>query len=68
MEVEVVTHALFQIASKGDSQTTYAIILTDSMSLLQKVKVEWEARLECVDGRHPPLKTPVGVLPWTYRS
>ena len=21
-----------------------------------------------VDGRHPPLKTPVGVLPWTCRS
>ena len=25
-------------------------------------------RLECVDGRHPPPKTPVGVLPWTCRS
>ena len=25
-------------------------------------------RLECVDGRHPPSKTPVGVLPWTCRS
>ena len=25
-------------------------------------------RLECVDGRHPPLKTPVGVLHWSCRS
>ena len=38
MEVEAVTHALRWIASRGDSQTTHAIILTDSMSLLQKVK------------------------------
>ena len=37
MEVEAVTHALRWIASRGDSQT---IILTDSMSLLQKVKSE----------------------------
>ena len=38
MEVEAVTHALRWIASRGDSQTTHAIILTDSISLLQKVK------------------------------
>ena len=38
MEMEAVTHALRWIASRGDSQTTHAIILTDSMSLLQKVK------------------------------
>ena len=38
MEVGAVTLALRWIASKGDSQTTHAIILTDSMSLLQKVK------------------------------
>ena len=31
MEVEAVTHALRRIASRGDNQTTYAIILTDSM-------------------------------------
>ena len=34
----MVSHALHWIASRGDSQTTHAIILTDSMSLLQKVK------------------------------
>ena len=42
MEVEAVTHALHWIASRGDSQTTHANILTDSMSLLQKVG--WEAQ------------------------
>ena len=38
MEVEAVTLALRWIASRGDSQTTHAIILTDSMRLLLKVK------------------------------
>ena len=38
MKVEAVTHALRWIASRGDSRTTHAIILTDSMSLPQKVK------------------------------
>ena len=36
--MEAVTHALLWIASRGDSRTTHAIILTDSMNLLQKVK------------------------------
>ena len=38
MEVEAVTHVLRWIVSRGDSQITHAIILIDSMSLLQKVK------------------------------
>ena len=38
MAVETVTHALRWIASRGDSRTTHAIILTDSKSSLQKVK------------------------------
>ena len=38
MEVEAVIHVLRWFASRGDSQTTHAIILTDSMSLLKKVK------------------------------
>ena len=38
MEMEAVIHALRWIASRGDSHTTHAIILTDSMSLLHKVK------------------------------
>ena len=37
MEVEAVTHALCWIAPRGDSRTTHAIILTDSISLPQKV-------------------------------
>ena len=40
MEVEAVTHYLHWIASRGNSQTTHAIILTDSLSLLQKVERE----------------------------
>ena len=36
MEVEAVTSALRWIASRADSETRHAIILTDSMSLLQK--------------------------------
>ena len=64
MEMEVVTHALRWIASRGDSRTKHAIILTDSTSLLQKVT----PRLECVSGRRPPSKIPVGVLSWTSRS
>jgi len=35
MEVEAVTHALRRIASRDDSRTTHAILLTDSMNLVQ---------------------------------
>ena len=38
LQLDKVTHALRWIASGGDSQTTHAIILTYSTSLLQKVK------------------------------
>ena len=38
MEVEAVTHAIQWLASQHDAQITHAIILTDSMNLLQKVK------------------------------
>ena len=38
-EVEAVTHALRWIASRSDSQTRHAIILTDSVSLLQKSRI-----------------------------
>ena len=43
MEVEAVTHALRWIASRCDSQTTHAIILINSMSLLHKVKSGMES-------------------------
>ena len=38
IEAEAATHALRWIASRGDSQTTHATILTDSMRLLQNMK------------------------------
>ena len=63
MEVEAVTLALRWIALRGDSRTTYAIIFTDSVSLLQIVQhLNGKPRLKCVNGRHPPSKPPVGVL------
>ena len=62
MEVESVTHALHWIASRGDSQTTHTIILTDSMSLLQKVKSgmgspDWNVSMADIHLRK---------LPWVY--
>ena len=70
MEVEAVTHALRWTASRGDSQTTHAILLTDSMSLTATKSEKWNGtpRLECVDGRYPPSKPHVGVLLSTCRS
>ena len=40
------------------------------MSLVAPTLSKWNgnSRLECVDGRHPPSRTPVAVLPWTCRS
>ena len=38
MEVETVTHAIQWLASHHDTHITHAIILTDSMNLLQKVE------------------------------
>ena len=67
MEVEAVTHALRWTASRGDSQTTHATVLTVSMSLLQLEMWNGKPRLECVNGRHTPSKNPEGVLSWTCR-
>ena len=72
METEAVTHALRWIASRGDSQTTHAIILTDSMSLLQKMKsLNLMGRLaywSVFDIHLQTSKNPVGVLSWTCWS
>ena len=38
MEVKAITHAIQCLASQRDAQITHAIILTDSMNLLQKVE------------------------------
>ena len=45
MEVDAVTHAIQRLASERDAQITHAIILTDSMNLLQKV----ESGMGCPD-------------------
>ena len=45
MEVEAVTHAIQWLASHRDAQITHAIILTDSMNLLQK----GESGMGCLD-------------------
>ena len=54
MEVEAVTHALRRIASRDESRTTHAILLTDSMSLLQKVRSGMGYSPDC------NVKTPAG--------
>ena len=47
MDVEAVTRGLCCIASRGDSRTTHAIILTDFMILLQN---KWNVELETQTG------------------
>ena len=64
VEVEAVTPARRWIASRGHSQTTHVILLTDSMS----EKWNGKPRLACVTVQHPPSETVVNVLPWTCRS
>ena len=69
MKMEADTHALCWIASRGNNQTTHAIIITDSMSLLQKVKngmgsPGWHVSMFDIHIR----KHPMGVLSWTCRS
>ena len=43
LKMEAVTYALRWITSRGDNQSTHAIILTESMSLLQKVNSGMES-------------------------
>ena len=62
MEIEAVTHALWWIVSRGDSQTTHAVILTDSMSLLQKMK-RW---MESLDWNVSMVAIHLRKLPWAY--
>ena len=63
MEVEAATHALRWIASGGDSQTTHAIILTHSTSLLQEnTKLNAQPGLACGKVPHPQSQFLVGVL------
>ena len=53
MEVEAVTQAIQWLASQHDAQITHAIILTDSMNLLQKVESgmgcpDWHTAMHCL--------------------
>ena len=62
MEVEAVTHALRWTASKDDNQTTHAIILTDSMNLLQKV----ESGIKSADWNVSMVDIHLRKLQWVY--
>ena len=62
MEMEAVTHALWRLSTRNDSRRTHAVILTDSMSLLQKVQKgtihsEWA---------HALRKISLGKITWMY--
>ena len=62
MEMEAVTHALWWLSTRNDSRRTHAVILTDSMSLLQKVQKgtihsEWA---------HALRKISLGKITWMY--
>ena len=65
MEVESVTHTLRWTAARG--HTCYRLHMFNELATESE---KWNAkpRLECVNGRHSPLKTPVGALPWICRS
>ena len=57
------------IASQHAAQIVLAIILTDSMNLLQKVwSLEWSARLAHSHAQSSAEKTSVDVLPWARQS
>ena len=62
MEVEAVTHTLRWTASRGDSQMTHTIILTDSVSLLQKVK----SGMGSPDWNVSTVDIHLRKLPWVY--
>ena len=62
MEVEAVTHAIQRLASQRDPQITHAIILTDSMKLLQKV----ESGMGCPDLHTTMHSLQLQTLLWIY--
>ena len=62
MEVEAITHAIQWLASQCDAQITHAIILTDSMNLLQKV----ESVMGCPDWHTAMHSLRLQRLLWIY--
>ena len=62
MEVEAATYAIQWLASQRDAQITHAIILTDSMNLLQKV----ESGMGCYDWHTAMHSLRLQRLLWIY--
>ena len=62
MEVEAVTNAILWLASQRDARITHAIILTDSMNLLQKV----ESGMGCPDWHTAMHSLRLQRLLWIY--
>ena len=62
MEVETVTHAIQWLASQRDARITHAVILTDSMNLLQKV----ESGMGCPDWHTAMHSLRLQRLLWIY--
>ena len=62
MEVDAVTHTIQWLASQRDAQITHAIILTDSMNLLQKV----ESGMGCPDWHTAMHSLRLQRLLWIY--
>ena len=69
MEAEAVTHTIQQLAFQRDAQITHAVILTDSMNLLQKVESGMGCpRLAQSHAQSLATKTSVDLLSWAHRS
>ena len=69
MEVDTVAHAIQWLASQRYAKITYAIILTDTMNLLQKVESGMGMpRLAHRDAQSSVTKTSGHLLPWARRS
>ena len=69
MDVEAVTHAIQWLASQRDARITHAVILTDSMNLLQKVESGMGCpRLAHSHAQSSATKTSVDLLSWARRS
>ena len=69
MEAEAVIHTIQWLAFQRDAQTTHAVILTESMTLVQKV----ESGMGCPDwhtshAQFSATKTSVDLLYWARRS
>ena len=48
--------------------TMYRKVLATCLLATKSEKWNGKPRLECFNGRHPPSKAPVGVLPWICRN